>query len=366
MKKGIRLAFLADGTSVHTKRWLTCFSEMGYDVHLLTFTPEFVPGVHIHKLGYFGKGRYPLRIWSIRRTIDQVNPDILHAHYVSNYGVYAALSGFRPLVLSVWGDDIAVDPERSMARKLSVEFALKRADVVHTSDKVGQGSLVELGCDPRKIFVQEWWVDTSVFSPDARSTDLRRALGIDNSYSVLCARWWRPEYSVDVFIRAMPMVLSELPNIKFILLGGGVLENSLKELAKSLGVYENVAFIGGIPESQMPAYLASVDVYVDTVARVKGVGGMGQTTREVMACGTPQILGDLVGVRGGGWFRGVMYQQSNHQDLAEKIINVLKDEKLRMRIREESRNYILQCCSRERVLSRLDLLYTTLCAGVRK
>ncbi len=371
MVDGIRLVFLGDGKSVHIKKWLTSFIDREYDVHLITFTGEFVEGTQIHELRYFGKFAYPLRIWSIRRAVKKVVPDVLHVHYISTYGVYAAFSGFHPLILSAWGDDIDTDPERSRITKFFVKFALKRADLVHTGDEVGKNRLIELGCDPKKILVQNWGIDTKHFSPAARSESLRKSLGIDNSYSVVCARWWSPEYHVDVLIKAIPLVLKEIPAVKFVFLGGGVLENKLKELARKLGVYENILFVGKVLPEEMPKYLASFDVYVDTVTDYvtrasgdgparRGGGGIGQITMQTMACETPQILSDQLNVRLGEWFKGLMYKQSNPRDLAEKIVQLLADEKLRRRIGEESRKVVLQISDLEKAMERWRVIYNKL------
>ena len=368
MTENIRLAFLASGESVHTKRWLSYFAGKGYDVHLITFTAEPIKGVKIHELKYFGKPAYPLRIWEIRKAVKEINPDILHAHYISHYGVYGALTGFHPLILSAWGSDISIDPQKSRIRRFSVTFALKRADLVHTGDNIGKKRLVELGCNAEKIFAQNLGVDTTRFSPDAKSRSLRRALGINDVYSVVCARWWTPKYRVDIFIKAIPLVLKKVPNVKFILLGDGPLEPELKELARKLGVYENVVFVGSVPHEEMPKYLASVDVYVDTASdyRVgaagdilvaRGGGGMGQSTREAMACGTPYVLSDNINVRSADWFKGLMYKQLDHRDLAEKIAQLLRDEKLRRKIGEKSRKVALEICDLERTMKKWETVY---------
>jgi len=372
----MKVAFLANGRSVQIMNWVRYFSDRGHDVHLITFTAKPIEGVKIHELRYFGKPAYPLRIWEIRRAVKKIDPDILHAHYISHYGVYAALSGFHPLILSAWGSDISVDPEKSRIHKFFVKLALKKADIVHTSDEIGRKRLIELGCDPRKVFVQNWGVDTNRFSPEARSQSLRRSLGIDDMYSVLCARWWRPNYRVDVFIRAMPLVSKKIPDIKFILLGGGPLGSKLKELARRLGVYEDIVFVGKVPEEEMPKYLASVDVYVDTssdyrvgvlgdVVVARGGGGMGQTTRQVMACGTPHVLSDNINVRSADWFQGLMYKQLDHRDLAEKIVQLLRDEKLRREVGEKSRKVALEICDLEKTMNKWETLYHKLMGSAK-
>lgn len=384
MTDNVRLAFLADGESVHTKRWLRYFVGKGYDIHLITSTAKPIKGVKIHELrfslarnAYFlAHASFPLRAWKIRKTVRKINPDVLHAHYITNYGLCGALSGFHPLILSPWGSDITTDPERSRIKKLLIRFAFERADLVQTNTKVGKKRLIELGCDPRKIFMQQWGVDTNRFSPKARSQSLRRKLGIDDAYSVLCARYWRPLYNVEVFVEAVPLVLKKIKNVKFIMLGGGPLEPKLKELARKLGVYENIVFVGKVPEEEMPKHLASVDVYVDTISEyrfdasgdvtvARGEPGYGQTTRQVMACGTPYVLSDMLGVRSGSWFQGLMYKQLDHRDLAEKIIQLLKDEKCRRRISEKSRKIALEIFDLEKTMDKWETVYHELKGSTR-
>ncbi len=206
----ITVAYVADGSSVHTRRFLSYLANKGFNIHLITYTPSRIENVKIHNVAT-ARTRIPLRIIQSIRLIRKIKPDVLHAFYITNNGVVAALSGFHPLVLSAWGDDIATDPERSGILKLFIKFALKVATLVETADELGRERLVELGCDSRKIFVQNMGVDTSLFSPNSKSEILRKKLGINHSYSVVCARWWKPEYRVDVCIKAIPLVLQRYP-----------------------------------------------------------------------------------------------------------------------------------------------------------
>ena len=363
----ITIAYVADGSSVHTRRFLSYLANKGFNIHLITYTPSRIENVKIHNVAT-ARTRIPLRIIQSIRLIRKIKPDVLHAFYITNNGVVAALSGFHPLILSAWGSDIGTDPEKSRMVRFLIKLALKTADLVETGDELGRRRLMELSVDPKKIFLHNMGVDTTLFSPAAKSVELRRSLGIDNSYSVLCARWWRPEYHVAVLIRAIPFVLEKMPGVKFILIGGGMLETELKELVTRLGVGEHVSFVGRVSEEEMPKYLASVDIYVDTVTdrgfdyfgrilKTRGGGGMGQTTRQAMACGTPQIFSNQMNVRHGNWFRGLIYEQMDYRDLAEKIVHLLRDEKLRKRIGEESRKVVLQICDMEKIMAKWETVY---------
>ena len=223
----IRIAYLADGSSVHTKRFLGYFAERGYNVHLITYTPSEMKNVHVHKV-VTSRIKIPVRIIQSIILIRKIKPDILHAFYLTNNGVTGVLSSFHPLILTPLGSDITTDPERSRIFRTLVKLSLKRADVVHAADNLTKSRLIELGCAPERIFVQQFGVDTHRFSPTACSQSLRRRLASDETFLVLCGRSWRPQYSVDVFIRAMPLVLKKVPNVKFVLLGGGPLEKKLR------------------------------------------------------------------------------------------------------------------------------------------
>jgi len=365
----LKLCFLASG-SVHTLRWMKDFVERGHDVHLVTFDKmNPVEGVVVHGLKYRFKLAYPTRILDVRRTVNRINPDVLHALYISHYGVYAALSGFHPLIITVLGSDILIAPERARIFRLSVQLALTKADLVHIGDEAGKKTLIELDCNPRKIFTQEWGVDVNKFSPRARSQSLRDKLGISDRYSVLSASSWKTDYNIDVLIRAIPLVLEKIPDIRFIFLGGGNLENYLKALAEKLGVSENVLFVGKVPYEEMPTYLASVDVFVDTISdyahafgriiKRKGGMGIGQTAKEAMACGTPQILPNHSSVNY-DLFKGLTYKQLDHVDMAEKMIRLLQDQELRKRIGEESRKAVVDVCDQRKIAENWNDIYQRL------
>ncbi len=67
-------------------------------------------------------------------------------------------------------------------------------------------------------------------------------------------------YGVDEAIRAVSILKEKIPDIKFRIFGSGVYVNELEKEAGSLGVVENIQFMGRIPFEKMPSELAKVDV----------------------------------------------------------------------------------------------------------
>ncbi|ODS41282.1 MAG: hypothetical protein A7315_02090 [Candidatus Altiarchaeales archaeon WOR_SM1_79] len=320
--------------------------EKGHDVHLISDLRPEIEGVNFHPLKNWLPGRRTnLFFWSFqaRKIIKKIKPEILHAHYVTSYGFVGALSGFHPLVISAWGDDIATFPEISFLHKAFVKFILRRADLVHTHDEMGKKRLLELGCDEEKILVQFKGVDLEKFSPEKGSKTLRKKLDLKGKFTVINARHLDPNYSVDTFIKAAADVSKERKDVVFILVGKGPLENKFRRMVKELKLDEYFRFLGGISHSEMPTYLASMDLYVDTFSDIKkdgiirkGGGGIGTTTAEAMASGIPALLGDRKSVLNCQWFKGIVYKQLNPEDLADKILTILDDDGLRKRISKES------------------------------
>ena len=364
----MKICYLADASSIHTQRWVKYFAERGHEVHLISYNPARIENVKIYVLPKIKNQflTFILRFFEVKKLVKKIKPDLLHAHYISGYGWYGAFTRFHPFVVSAWGSDIAVDPERSKLHRFLVKYVLKKADLVHTGDEPGKERLIELGCDKSKILIQPMGIDTNRFSPRARSEDLRRKLGIEDKYSVLCARWFKPLYNVDIFIKAMLYVLKEIPNVRFIICGAGPLESQFKKLVEKLEINKDVVFTSLIPNAEMPKYLASIDVYADTAIHLtnKGGGGIGVTTMEAMACETPQILAKSVSVKdSSNWFHGLTYEPLNPKDLAKKIVYLLKNEELRGEIGKKSRETALEIGDWKKNLKIQENLYEKLTEG---
>jgi hypothetical protein len=144
----MKICYLADARSNHTRRWVEYFAkEHEVDLITLAYTrkedtavPEEVyekMGVRVHKVSK----PMPFLLFApfkIRRLIKRIKPDIVHAHYVTQYGFCGAFSGFHPLAVSTWGSDVSEDPEKSKILRLLVKYALKKADLVQTGDELGE------------------------------------------------------------------------------------------------------------------------------------------------------------------------------------------------------------------------------------
>jgi len=121
----MKICYLANADSIHTQRWVKYFADRGHEVHLI-----------INLL---------IEIIQIRKLIKKIKPDIIHAHYVADYGFHAALTNFHPFILSVWGSDVLVAPRRSYFIKMMVKYALNKSDIIHIGTNEIREDIYSLG-----------------------------------------------------------------------------------------------------------------------------------------------------------------------------------------------------------------------------
>jgi len=363
--ENIRLAFLAGGgESVHARKWLTYFVGKGYDVHLITFTGKPIKGVNVHKLRYFSKLAYPFRILEVKKAVKEINPDILHAHYVSHYGVYGALTDFKPFVVTAWGSDVLIEPKKSMVKRYLVKYVLRKADLITTDSNSAIRTILGFGVDKEKVKLIVHGVDLKEFHPIENKEDLKEELCVERNYQVVIStRNLEPTYDVGTLVKAIPYVVDKCPNTYFLIVGKGTLRHQLEELACKLGVAENVRFVGSVSNMEIPKFLGVSDIYVSaSLSDTRSVSLL-----EAMAYGLPVIVTDLEGnrecVKEG--VNGFLFPKGDFKALGEKIIYLLRDEDTRRRFGAISRRYVEKEGSYEDEMRKMEKLYKELVEAYR-
>ena len=156
----LRVLLLADTTSAHTLKWAASLAEAGIDVVLVGLYAGMEPGIAAlaekgrircepGEAGYDGSflGRAFLRrVRRVRALVRTWQPDVVHAHYASSYGLLGALgSAGKPLMISAWGSDVYAFPRRGPLFKAVLRFSLSRAvHVFSTSEAILREGLARL------------------------------------------------------------------------------------------------------------------------------------------------------------------------------------------------------------------------------
>jgi glycosyltransferase involved in cell wall biosynthesis len=295
----------------------------------------------------------------IKRLVKNINPDIIHAHYIMETTLLGAASGFHPFVVTPWGSDVLIATRKSRMSGWVTKYVLKKADLITCDAEHIKEPLTKLGAEPQKIKLIYFGTDTRKFNPGQGDEKLREELGILASPTIISLRRFEPVYDVESLITAVPLVLREVPKAKFLLVEKGSQEAELKKLAKSLGVSDSVKFVGWVPEDELPRYLALADIYVSTSL---SDAGLASSTAEAMACGLPVIITNFGDNK--KWVEdgvnGFIIPLKAPQVLAAKIIYLLKDKETRKRFGKINRGIIVERNNREKEMEKVAKLYEEL------
>ena len=141
----MKILLLSDPTSAHIIKWARSLAENGLELYIFGFSKhdqsfyQNYEDIQIDTLGLdrsfvrseqgsISKLRYVIKaLPKVRKIINDFEPDLVHAHYATTYGLIGALSGFHPYVLSVWGTDIFDFPNKSFVHKALVRYNLKKS-----------------------------------------------------------------------------------------------------------------------------------------------------------------------------------------------------------------------------------------------
>jgi glycosyltransferase involved in cell wall biosynthesis len=254
--------------------------ERGFRVSVLSEADHAIDGVPVTVLPPLGATGWFGRIPAVRREVARLQPDIVHAHYVTSYGMLGALCGRRPLALTAWGTDILVSPKESAAVHALTGWTLRRAALVtaDSRDVLDQIRAYRPTAELAEVF---WGADTAAFRP-AEPAD--KAAG----FHVASLRAWEPNYRIDTLVRAVALLRESGPATLH-LFGGGSGEAALRELVAGLGLADAVVWHGLIAPQDLAAALAACHVSVS----IPRSDATSVSLLESMACGLPVVVSDL-------------------------------------------------------------------------
>jgi len=289
---------------IHVVRWCNALAQRGLDIHLATVHRSdgmnaLDENVTVHQLSERGGIGYLTAVPALKRLASRLNPDLIHAHYAGGYGTMTRLSGVRPFLLSVYGDDVFETPKISWLHRKIIADNIRKADHIASTSHIMKQVTQRL-CSQAQITVTPFGVDTELFRPhyDQVTEDTHDAplLNRDSTITIGTVKKLTDKYGIDTLIRAFALLVNNLPEraFKLEITGNGPLKTKLQQLARKLGVAEQVTFYPAVPHEKVPDQLRRLDVFV-AVSRRDGES-FGVSIVEAMATGVPVVVSNVGGL----------------------------------------------------------------------
>lgn len=244
--------------------------------------------------------------------------DVVHAHwYRALWFVYWASAGIQ--IPALVGDRKNSYPVPPAWAKI---YGKNKVDRIIVNGAVIKDLLIKTGrVDGRKIEIIYNGVPRNLFNPSVSGHHVRAEFGINDQMTVFgIVANFASKKSHDIFFEAAEAVLQELPDIRFLLVGGGNYTRYEKQVAEK-GFSKNFIFTGF--RTDIPEILASLDCSLISSGRGEGLTG---SLVESMAMAKPVISTD---VGANDEFikdkeTGLMVPPGNARALADAIISMAK------------------------------------------
>ncbi len=260
-------------------------------------------------------------------TIGNLGPvDVVHVHdWFGTIGARALAERLdRPLIMTVHSTEY----DRSLGHPWDHILAREQAGIdaasriIAVSRHLGRQLVERYHADPSKVRV--------IYNAVRPSPRLER---IDPTRRVvLYVGRLAAMKGVDTFLRAAARVVPQFPDVLFVVAGEGPEYPHLVQLAASLGIGEQVMFLGKVTDEERELLLEGSSVFVlPSVVEPFGIAAL-----EAMAAGVPTIVSKTSGVAeiSSGIFRVDFWDA---EEFASRIAELLEYPTLRRAMGEQGR-----------------------------
>lgn len=275
----------------------------------------------------------------IDEVVEEVRPDILHAHS-------PALNGLAALRVAQWHglpvvyecrafwEDAAVD--HGTSREGGLRYRATRALETHVFHKAQavtviceglRADIIGRGIPADNVTVIPNAVDVQKFRYGGEADpSLCAELGFEGKIVLGFIGSFYAYEGLPLLLEALPTIIQACPDVRLLLVGGGPQESQLKVLAEQLGLGDRVLFPGRVPHDMVQKYYDQVDVLVyprysmrltELVTPLKPL--------EAMAQGRLVVASDVGGHREliEDGKTGLLFRAGDRDDLASKVIDLL-------------------------------------------
>jgi glycosyltransferase involved in cell wall biosynthesis len=283
---------------------------------------------------------HPFRDWAacrgLVRLLDEIRPDIVHTHS-SKAGILGRAAATRlkiPVVHTIHGASFHYG-QSWLAYRLYValeKWAARKTDrFISVADAMTETYVAAGIASPERFVTIYSGFDVDPFlSPPRSREEVRGELGFTEE-QVVVGKIGRlfPLKGQEFLIRAAPRIVAENPQVRFLLVGDGILREQFQRMIDEAGLREHFVFTGLVPPERIPELLAAMDVVVHT----SQWEGLARVLPQALIAGRPVISYD---VGGAGEVvipneTGILLPRDSVEELADAVLRLAADPDRRRR-----------------------------------
>lgn len=288
----MKIAVLAPSKSIHTHKWALFYQSKGIDVKVYTFKDHYsennakqVPTEILPKV-LPGKASYIAAAPALKNLLKEWNPDILHSHFISSYGLLGAIVDYKVHFVSVWGKDIFDFPKKNKLNEKLVRFTLSKATAICSTSHI-MAKETNLYTD-RPVYVTPFGVDLGIFHPAQEDTEFTDKIIVGTVKAL------EDKYGIADLVKGFALFNKEYPNSELLITGDGPQRKEYEQLATDLGISDVTTFTGKVPNTEVPNIIRKMSIFA--VPSTEDSESFGVAAVEAMACGVPVVVSNVGGL----------------------------------------------------------------------
>jgi glycosyltransferase involved in cell wall biosynthesis len=262
------------------------------------------------------------QLFATRRLIRQLQPDVVHAHWLIPQGLAMTLVALftraPPIVVTSHGTDLFAF--RGWPFTWLKLLVTRRASVLTVVSKAMRDEVLRMRVDPARVAVEPMGVD------------LQHRFTVDptvqrSTTEILFVGRLLASKGLSRLIDALPAVLEKVPDAHLTVAGFGPEEQVCRAQVIRLGLEAKVSFCGAMLQRELPNLYRRAAVFVAPFVKTpKGEQeGLGLVLVEAAGCGCPVVAGDVPAVADvvASPAVGIRVQSADSQALSAAICDVL-------------------------------------------
>jgi len=348
-------------------------ARRGHSIHFVSYRlpfrlDEFQENVRYHEvdLTTYSLFEFPPHDLALAAKMAEVareqHLDLFHVHYAIPHAITGFLAqqmlGARPpkLITTLHGTDITLVGQDRTFFEIT-RFGIERSDGVTAVSEFLKKMTVEVFEIAKPIQVIPNFVDLSSFCRTRGYRD-RSAFAPPGQKILLHVSNFRPVKRVLDVVRIHEKVIREVPAV-LLMVGEGPERASAQALARRLGIYDHVRFLGR--QDRIEEFTGVADVFL----LPSELESFGLSALEALACGVP-----VVGSDAGGLPEVVKHTESGFllpvgdiDGMAARTIEILKDDQHWQTLSAAARRRAAALFGAERVVGEYERFYERVLAG---
>ena len=293
-------------------------------------------GVQVRIIDSLRRNIHPLHDFratrQLRHVLRDFQPDIIHTHSAKGglLGRHVGWGLKGPKVVHTVHGAPFHDYQSATARRFFIaceRWAGRRCHHMISVADAMTDLMADAGVAPREKFTTiSSGMDVEPFLQAKQHRDrVRREFGLEDHHVVIgkIARLFHLKGHEDL-ITAARQVVDRYPNVRFLLVGDGILREPLQQQIASLNLTDHFLFSGLVPPARVPEMIGAMDLLVHTSYRE----GLARALPQALISGIPAISYDIDGAREVvlNDQTGYLVKAANIDELAGRMNDLVGDE----------------------------------------